>query len=167
MKDNCNVINEEIIIEVLVKYGISKHDILLKLTNQNLILEKKKGLFKKKYKILEKIGIDEIKVVGDKVKIEHKKRVLKIYTNEKEFEFIFENTVDARKVAKLITDLKTGSSLFERTSKNVVKISNAAKKSAKVIGGATIAVVGACKAIKDNKDVVIDAAKTVKSILRK
>ena len=165
MKNNSSTINEKIIFEALVKYGNS--DVLLKLTNKNLILEKKKGLFKKKYKIVENILAEDIKVVGDKVKIEQKKKVLKICTNEKEFEIVFENTADARKAAQLIIELKTGSSLLERTSKKVVKISNVAKKSVKAIGTASIAVVGTYKAIKDNKDVVLDAAKTVKSFFKK
>ena len=161
------IINEKIIFESLVQYRKSKSDILLKLTNQNIILEKKKGLFKKKYKRIENILVEEIKVVGDKVKVEHKKKLLKIYTNEKEFEIVFNNTNEARKVKELIIELKTGSNLLERTSKKVVKISNVAKKSVKAIGGATIAIVGTYKAIKDNKDVVLDAAKTVKSLLKK
>ena len=161
------IINEKIIFESLVQYKKSKFDVLFKLTNSNIILEKKKGLLNKKYKKIESILIEDIKVVGDKVKIEHKKKFLKIYTNEKEFEIIFENIATARKVTKLIIELKTGSNLLERTSKSVVKISNAAKKSVKAIGGATIAVVGTYKVIKDNKDVVIDAAKTVKSLLKK
>jgi len=165
MNENNNEINEKIIFEALVKYG--KSDVLLKLTNKNIILEKEKGVFKKKYKIIENIFIDDIKVVGDKIKIEHKKKVLKIYTNEKEIEFVFENTADARKVSQLIIELKTGSNLLERTSKKVVKISNVAKKSVKAIGTASIAVVGTYKMIKDNKDVVVDAAKTVKSLFKK
>lgn len=165
MNENISEINEKIIFEVLVKY--QKSDVLLKLTNKNIILEKKKGIFKKKYKIIENILIDHIKVVGDKIKIEHKKKVLKIYTNENEFEFVFENTADARKVLQLIIEFKTGSNLLERTSKKVVKISNVAKKSVKAIGTASIAVVGTYKMIKDNKDVVVDAAKTVKSLFKK
>lgn len=161
------IINEKIIFESLVQYGKSKTDILLKLTNKNIILEKKKGLIKKKYKKVENILIEEIKVVGDKVKVEHKKKILKINTNENEFEIIFNNTSEARKVKELIIELKTGSNLLERTSKRVIKISNVAKKSVKAIGGATIAVVGTYKVIKENKDIVVGAAKTVKSLLKK
>ena len=152
MNQNNNVINEKIIFEALVKYGKSKFDILLKLTNQNLILEKKKGVFKKKYKIIENIIIDDIKVVGDKVKIEHKKKTLKIYTDKKEFEITFNSASEARKIKGLIIELKTGSNLLERTSKKIVKISKVAKKSVQAIGGATIAVVGTYTAIKENKD---------------
>lgn len=167
MNENSNEINEKAIFEAVVKYGKSKFDILLKLTKQNLILEKKKGLFKKKYRIIENILIDDIKVVGDKVKIEHKKKVLKIYTNEKEFEIIFNSNNEVRKITELIVELKTGSNLLERTSKKIVKISNVAKKSVKAIGGATIAVTGAYTAIKENKEKVIEVAKTVGSLFKK
>ena len=167
MDGNSNEIDERIIFETVVKYGKSKCDILLKLTKYNLILEKKKGLFKKKYKVIENIRIDDIKVVGDKVKIEHKKKVLKIYTNEKDFEIIFNSNNETRKIMDLIIELKTGSNLLERTSKKIVKISNAAKKSVKAIGGATIAVATTYTVIKENKDKVIEVAKNVGSLLKK
>lgn len=167
MDGNGNEIDERIIFEAVVKYGKSKNDVLLKLTKYNLVLEKKKGLFKKKYKVIENICIDDIKVVGDKVKIEHKKKILKIYTNEKEFEIVFNSNNEVRKITELIVELKTGSNLLERTSKRIVKISNVAKKSVKAIGGATIAVAGAYTAIKENKDEVIKVAKTVGTLFKK
>lgn len=167
MKENSNNINEEILFEAMVKSPKSKGNILLKLNTKNVSLFKKKGLFKKQYKIIENIRIEDIKVIGDKVKIERKKTNVKISTNEKEYEFVFETPNEAKKILQLILDLKTGSTFLERTSKKVIKISNVAKKSVKAIGVTTAAVATTYKAIKDNKDTIINAAKTIKGLLGK
>jgi len=167
MDKNNNERNEEIIYEALVKYGLFKSNVLLSLTNKDIALQKKKGLFKREYKVIDNIVIDNIKVVGDKVKVESKKNNLKIYTNQKQYELVFDTAKEAKKLAGLVKKLRTGSNLLERTSKNIVKFSGAAVKSVTAVGVAADAVARTYKTVKENKDTIVKAAKVAKSLLTK
>lgn len=54
------------IYETIVKYNKQKFDTRLTITEKKIELEKKKGLFKKTYKVIETINIDDIRVTNDK-----------------------------------------------------------------------------------------------------
>lgn len=162
-----NVVNEKVFFEALVKYRNSKFNILLNITNQNIILEKKKGFIKKEYKVIEKICIDDIKIINDKVKIEHKKNILYIHTKNKKFKIIFGGSSEARKAMGLIINIKTGSTLLERTSKKVVKFTKTTGRSVKAIAGVALVLTDKYTLIKENKKVLIDTIKKFRTLLKR
>jgi len=156
-----------IIYETFVKYKNSKSDYLLNIANNNIIIYKKKGILNKKFKETIRILIDDIKIVGNKIKVEQKKNTIKISTFEEDYVFELNSVIDAKKLKEEIIKTKTGTGLLERTSKKVLNVSNIAQNSIKVVGGVATAFVGTYKIVKDNKKVFKDVAKTVKNIIKK
>ena len=71
--------------ETVVKYGKQKFDAKLTITEKTIEIEKKKGLFKKIYKVIETINIDDIKVTKDKVQVTTKNTEVVIRRSKKTY----------------------------------------------------------------------------------
>ena len=129
------------IYETIVKYNKQKFDTRLTINEKTIELEKKKGLFKKTYKVIETIN-----------------KTLKVSCN---------NIVEAKKLTEEIIKVKTGENLLERTSNKVAKIDKAVAKTATTIGGAVASVGAVAVTINKNKKEIVKAAKALKDIIKK
>ena len=158
---------EIILLEMFVKLENDKNDTLLTITEKNIYFEQKKGIIKKKYKRVKSISIDNIKIIKDKVKIEHDKNKVTIYTKNDKISFTCSNLIDTAKVTELITKQRLGSGFLERLSKKGIKILNITKNTAMILGGTAIAAKGAKEAIKNNKGAIKDVVKGVIRIIKK
>lgn len=157
----------KIMYEIIVKYNKSKFDTKLTITEKTINLEKKKGLFKKVYKIIDSINIEDIKTCNDKVLVTNKNKEVEIETNNKTYKVTCNNMIEAKKITEEIIKIKTGANLLERTSNKVVKISKAAKNTIKTIGNAAGAIGIVAKAINDNKEKIAEAVTAIKDLFKK
>lgn len=167
MKNDENKSNNKILFEGMVALDNAKFDILLTITEKHLLFQKKKGIFKKKYKIIKDILIDDIKVIKDKVKIEQKKNKITIYTKDDKFDFACNNMIEAKKIIEEINELILGENFLERASKKGIKVLNFAKNTVKIVGGVALATAGVYNAIKENKDTIKDTTKTMIDFIKK
>lgn len=155
------------IYETIVKYNKQKFDTRLTITEKKIELEKKKGLFKKTYKVIETINIDDIRVTNDKAQVSNKNTEVVIETINKTLKVSCNNIVEAKKLTEEIIKVKTGENLLERTSNKVAKIGKAVAKTATTIGGAVASVGAVAVTINKNKKEIVKAAKALKDIIKK
>ena len=81
-----------------------KYEVLLTINDNNLIFEKKKGLFNKQYKVYKEIAIKDIKVLKDVALVEYNNGEMTIHTNNEIFKFYLKDLEDATKITNLIRD---------------------------------------------------------------
>ena len=155
------------IYETIVKYNKQKFDTRLTITEKAIELEKKKGLFKKTYKIIETINIDDIRVTNDKVQVTNKNTEVLIETINKTLKVSCNNIVEAKKLTEEIIKVKTRENLLERTSNKVAKIGKTVKKTATAIVEAVASVGLVAVAINETKKEIVKAAKALKDIIKK
>ena len=153
--------------ETVVKYGKQKFDAKLTITEKTIEIEKKKGLFKKIYKVIETINIDDIKVTKDKVQVTNKNTEVVIETINKTLKVFCNNIVEAKKLTEEIIKVRTGENLLERTSNKVAKIGKAVAKTATTIGGAVASVGAVAVTINKNKEEIVKAVKALKDMIIK
>lgn len=156
-----------ILYEIIVKYDKAKFDTKLTITDKTIKLEKKKGLFKKVYKIIDSICIEDIKVLNDKVQVKNKNTEVEIETNNNKYKVACSNIIEAKKLTEEIIKIKTGNNLLERTTNKVAKIGKVVTKTATTIGGVVASVGAVAVAINKNKKEILKAAKALKDIVRK
>src|SRR5574344_1353294 len=89
-------IDEKILYEVLVKYIGSKFDTKLILTDKRIIFERKKGLFNKKYKIVDEINISDIRLNKNKLLIKNTGSTVVIEANTKIYKFVCGSVIEAK-----------------------------------------------------------------------
>lgn len=116
--------DESIIIERQVKVEGIKSDIKFTLTTKNMILEKEKGIFKKKLKVIDVISLSSIKVYKDKIQIKQRKSDLIIQTTNKNIIISFSNAIEAKKIEEEIISIITGTNIIERSSSKLKKAMN-------------------------------------------
>lgn len=162
--NSVEVQNDNVIFECMVSLKNEKYDTLLSLNDKHLLFKKKKGLFKRKYKVIKDILITDIKVVNDKVKIEQKKNKITVYTKDAEVCFTCEKFIDAKKVEEEINKIILGENFLERTVKIGGKV---LKNVVQTAGVVAVAATGIYKAVKENKEVLKEASKVVKNIIKK
>ncbi len=168
MTNNSNEVNTNpIIFECMVSLKNNQYDTLLSLTEKDLLLQKKKGLFHKKYKVIHDILITDIKVVKDEVKVKQDKNKVTICTQNDEMYFTCENVMDAKKLVEEINKLILGEDFLMRTAKKGAKVMNFAKNTVQAVGLVAVATAGVCKAVKDNKKVFKETAKTIKNLIKR
>ena len=155
------------IYETIVKYNKQKFDTRLTITEKKIELEKKKGLFKKTYKVIETINIDDIRVTNDKAQVSNKNTEVVIETINKTLKVSCNNIVEAKKLTEEIIKVKTGENLLERTSNKVAKIGITVANTATTIGRAVASVGAVAVTINKNKKEIVKAAKALKDIIKK
>lgn len=160
-------LDEKILYEVLVKYIGTKFDTKLTLSNKKITFERKKGLFNKKYKIIDEININDIRLNKNKLLIKNTGSTVVIEANTKTYKFVCNSVIEAKLIIEEITKIKTGENLLERTSGKVVKISNGISKTVGAVTGAVASVGLAAVTINKNKKTIVKAVKTIKNMLKK
>lgn len=118
---NYQLKNDEVILfEGQVTYKEIKSEVKFILTNKKMVIEKEKGLFKKKFKLIDTILLDDIKIFKNDVQVKNNKEEVLIQTIEKNITFICSDISEAKKIVGEIIDIKTDSNSYER-GKNKVK----------------------------------------------
>ena len=139
-----------------------KYEVLLTINDNNLIFEKKKGLFNKQYKVFKEIVIKDIKVLKDVALVEYNNGEMTIHTNNEIFKFYLKDREDATKITNLIRDTlglsfmkvveKTGEALMS----GLKEVAESAKELVKeVVESAPVASTGV--AIKEGTKVIKEA----------
>lgn len=116
--------NDEVLInDYKVKYK-GKENIQLVISNKNIIFYKEIKILKI-YKEITKIAIKHIKVYKEKPQIKINKSTVTIQTTNGTIEFNCKSMLEARKIEKVIFDLRTDTNLIDRAAKtanNTIKI---------------------------------------------
>lgn len=149
---------EKELYRMMVKY--KNVNTQLRLMDKSILLEQEKGLFKKKWKNVETILLDNIDMENDKVKINLDNKIVKIYVSNKEIAFMCDNVVDAKKIMDKIISTKTGETTLDRLGDKTKKIVENTTKVVVSIG--TLAGV-----VIKNRKKIAKAAKTVIGIFKK
>ena len=157
----------KILYEIIVKYDKAKFDTRLTITEKKIILEKKKGLFKRKYKVIDLINMDDIRTHNDNVQVTNKKTEVEIETNNKTYRFVCNSIIEAKKLTEEIIKIKTGLNLLERTSGKVAKAGKSVVKTIGKIGGAVASMGAVVIAINENKEKIVKTLAAIKDLLKK
>ena len=139
-----------------------KYEVLLTINDNNLVFEKKKGLFNKQYKVFKEIVIKDIKVLKDVALVEYNNGEMTVHTNNEIFKFYLKDEEDATKITNLIRDTlglsfmkvveKTGETLMS----GLKEVAESAKELVKeVVESAPVASTGV--AIKEGTKVIKEA----------
>lgn len=141
---------ECIYFEDFVKVEGIKGYIKLTLTEKKLTFEKLKGIFSKKFKVIDIVSIDDIKLYKDKPGIKIKDNTVKINTIKGDYTFICDTQSVAKKLYKELMDVKTGTDAigrgankFKKVTGNVTHIIDAFRTGLTVIplvGGAVLTI---------------------------
>lgn len=158
---------ENAVLEKVVAYKHGEFDTLLTITENHLLFQRKKGLFKKKYKVVKSVLIPSIKIVDDKAKIKHKKGKITIQTFDDKITFTCMNSIEGMKVVEAIKKQLFGENFIERSSRKGTKILKGAAVTVSVVGGCIAAGKALYDAIKNNKDKAKDLAVSAASLIKK
>ena len=148
----------KVLLECMVSLKKNKYNVLLTLTEEHILLQKK-GTITKKYKRIKDILIEDIKRIKDKAKIERMQNKVTIYTKENEFFFICENKTEAKKIVEEMNKLVLGEDALERTAKKSLRVLGKVKKTAKTVGGVALATAGTYKALKETTKILTEVVK--------
>lgn len=161
---NYQLKNDEVILyEGQVSFEKLKSNINFTLTNQNMIFEKEKGIFKKKLKVIDMIPIENIKMYKEKVQIKQKNSTIKMQTTDKNVAFTCSNALEGKKIIEEIINIKTDSNTLDRA----VKKANNLKKNLKSIANLSLACIMIPKAAIEIKENGKEIVKILKTILKR
>lgn len=160
-------IEEHCLYAIMVKYWKRKCNTKLTITDKRIIFAKKNGIIKKKYKIIDTININDIKIYEGKVQIKCKNLTMVIETKDNLYQFVCGNLSEVRKIEELIITLRDNSTLVEKASNKVTKFSkNISKTTSAIVSG--VASVGiAVATISKCKKEIVNVFKMMKSIIMK
>ncbi len=104
---------EKIILEEMIGFNSKKINTKLTLTNERIFIEKEKGLFKKKLKLVETIYLEELKKENNKLKVTQNNNILEIETIYEPLTIYFEDSKTARTFIKEVENIISPSKLKE------------------------------------------------------
>ena len=163
--------NDEVIIEEsIVDLSAFKKNIKLTLTNKRLIFEELKGIFKKEYKVIEIINIDDIKVYKESVKIKQEKSAVIMQINNGYFDFKCKNIIEARKIIEKIKDLRLDNNILGRINTGAKKTTRILKDIGVFIGWVTAGLIATYGIIKKGDklaETTKDSVKLLKDSIKK
>ncbi len=149
-------VDEAVLLEKKVFYGNKDKEHKLVITNKNILFEREMGIFKREYKVVDRVPFDDIKVYKDRVQMKIRKNKITIQTTDGDLEFRCVNVMDTTVVADKISYLKTGANFIRRTTKKAKGVLSVVRDvgilTGVVIGGAW----GIKKVYDNNKDKVVD-----------
>ena len=154
--------NDEVLInDYKVKYK-GKENIQLVISNKNIIFYKEIKILKI-YKEITKIAIKHIKVYKEKPQIKINKSTVTIQTTNGTIEFNCKSMLEARKIEKVIFDLRTDTNLIDRATKTA----NNTTKIIKGVIGLIVALKGVPSAIEELKKHKKEVLKIINILFRK
>lgn len=104
---------EKIILEEMIGYNTKKINTKLTLTNERIFIEKEKGLFKKKLKLIEIIYLEELKKENNKLKTKQNNNILEIETIYESITLYFEDSKILRTFIKEVENIISPSKIKE------------------------------------------------------
>ena len=104
---------EKIILEEMIGYNTKKINTKLTLTNERIFIEKEKGLFKKKLKLIETIYLEELKKENNKLKTKQINNILEIETIYETLTIYFEDSKILRTFIKEVENIISPSKIKE------------------------------------------------------
>lgn len=111
---NYNLNNQEkILLETMIGFNKKKINTKLTLTNERIFLEQEKGLFKKKFKLIETIYLEELKKENKKLKTKQNDNILEIETIYESITLYFEDSKELKKFMKELEDIVSPSKIKE------------------------------------------------------
>ena len=135
--------NKDIIFSEIVKYREIGKDVKFNIVDKTIIIEQKKGIFKKEYKVIEIVPIKEIE-------LENLPKIIKI-RNTKTITIECYNESDKKKIVKEIERIKKGRKKFKLNEENLDRIINILNK-AETIATLAVKVAIKIKELKENKE---------------
>ena len=135
--------NKDIIFSEIVKYREIGKDVKFNIVDKTIIIEQKKGIFKKEYKVIEILPIKEIE-------LENLPKIIKI-RNTKTITIECYNESDKKKIVKEIKKKKKGRKKFKLNEENLDRIINILSK-AETIATLAVKVAIKIKELKENKE---------------
>lgn len=135
--------NKDIIFSEIVKYREIGKDVKFNIVDKTIIIEQKKGIFKKEYKVIEILPIKEIE-------LENLPKIIKI-RNTKTITIECYNESDKKKIVKEIERIKKGRKKFKLNEENLDRIINILSK-AETIATLAVKVAIKIKELKENKE---------------
>ena len=154
--------DESVLLEKKVFYGNKDKEHKLVITNKNLLFEREMGIFKREYKVVDRLPFDDIKVYKDQVQMKVRKNKIIVQTVDGDLEFRCVNVMDTGVVADKISYVKTGANFIRRTTKKAKNIVSVVTDVGLLVG---VVVGGTCAAVKlynSNKDKVVDVLNTIR-----
>lgn len=107
--------NEKLLLQEIVGLNTKKLKTKLTLTNQKLVFEQEKGLFKKKLELIEIIDLKEIKTNKNKSQTIRKSNQLEIETDNKIITIYFENEQKSKRFQDKLSETMIGNNFKEKT----------------------------------------------------
>ena len=104
---------EKIILEEMIGFNSKKINTKLTLTNERIFIEKEKGLFKKKLKLVETIYLEELKKENNKLKVKQNNNILEIETIYEPLTIYFEDSKILRTFIKEVENIISPSKIKE------------------------------------------------------
>ena len=135
--------NKDIIFSEIVKYREIGKDVKFNIVDKTIIIEQKKGIFKKEYKVIEILPIKEIE-------LENLPKIIKI-RNTKTITIECYNESDKKRLVKEIERIKKGRKKFKLNEENLDRIINILSK-AETIATLAVKVAIKIKELKENKE---------------
>ena len=135
--------NKDIIFSEIVKYREIGKDVKFNIVDKTMIIEQKKGIFKKEYKVIEILPIKEIE-------LENLPKIIKI-RNTKTITIECYNESDKKKIVREIERIKKGRKKFKLNEENLDRIINILSK-AETIATLAVKVAIKIKELKENKE---------------
>ena len=135
--------NKDIIFSEIVKYREIGKDVKFNIVDKTIIIEQKKGIFKKEYKVIEILPIKEIE-------LENLPKIIKI-RNTKTITIECYNESDKKKIVKEIERIKKERKKFKLNEENLDRIINILSK-AETIATLAVKVAIKIKELKENKE---------------
>ena len=102
---------EKVLLEEIIGFNNKKINTKLTLTCERMIFEKKKGLFKKKWKLIETIYLEEIKKENNIVGLKQNNNILEVETIYEIINLYFEDSKTLKRVTKEIESILVPSKL--------------------------------------------------------
>ena len=135
--------NKDIMFSEIVKYREIGKDVKFNIVDKTIIIEQKKGIFKKEYKVIEILPIKEIE-------LENLPKIIKI-RNTKTITIECYNESDKKRLVKEIERIKKGRKKVKLNEENLDRIINILNK-AETIATLAVKVAIKIKELKENKE---------------
>lgn len=148
-------VDESVLLEKKVFYGNKDKEHKLVITNKNILFEREMGIFKREYKVVDRVPFDDIKVYKEQVQMKIRKNKIIVQTVDGDLEFRCINVMDTTVVADKISYLKTGANFIRRTTKKAKGVLSVVRDVG-ILTGVVIGAWGIKKVYDNNKDKVVD-----------
>lgn len=101
-----------------------KGSLLVTLTTQKIVIERKKGLIKKELELVSTIALDTVKFYHDAAQVKQTENIVEIQTVGENIAFQFGEMTEAHSFARKVVDTVTGTTLTQRRTAKIKNVLN-------------------------------------------